>query len=87
MSTWEDGSRVTVMDSRYQIGDDCCGMVEGYRTKAQAIERARAHRDRHVRENDPLEVRVMDSMHRHHRPATVFVATPDGEVRFSSAWV
>jgi hypothetical protein len=85
-STPEDGSRVCTMDSRYQVGDDCCGMVDSYRRKAAAIGRARSHRDRHRRDNDPREVKVTDRMHRRHRSATVFVASPEGETRRSSAW-
>jgi hypothetical protein len=77
---------MTSIHSRYQVGDACCGMVDWYARKSEAVYRARSHRDKRKRENDPREVRVTDIMHHRNRPATVFVANVDGETRSSKYW-
>jgi hypothetical protein len=57
----EHPASMTSIHSRYQVGDDCCGLIDWYARKSEAVDRARSHRDKHKRENDPREVRVTDN--------------------------
>jgi hypothetical protein len=79
-------ARVTKIDYRYEVGDDCCGLVECHRRKFNAIEQACTHRKQHGTDSSFGEIRVTDTMHRHGKRATVFAITANAEVRSSPFW-
>jgi hypothetical protein len=86
-SDWREDMRATILENRFQVGDEVCGIVDGYERKAWAIEAARKHRDCHAKDGDPQTVHVHDVMHRRNCKMTRFEARADGsDIWASKFW-
>ena len=71
------------IDTRFEVGDSCCGAVGHYASRDAAFRAARAHEVTHSDENIPEQVEVFDRMT--HRGAKQ-LWTADGSVVAVRPW-
>lgn len=55
----------SIARQRFEVGDPICGVVDYYRTLAEALRHASRHQDRHQSQGDRTAATVFDVMAHH----------------------